>query len=78
MGLMQSQMDQMSRTQVLNQSTFTTGGIIKKKNIVGFNQTVANIVKKEIQKRHESPRSRRQVLSNIAAQNRKGIWSSGI
>jgi hypothetical protein len=43
----------------MNQSGFSTTGVIKKKNIVGFNSTVANIVKKEIQKRHESPRSRR-------------------
>ena len=30
------------------------------------NQTVVNIVKKELQKRNESPRSRRQMVNNLA------------
>lgn len=30
------------------------------------NQTVVNIVKKELQKRNESPRSRKQMINNLA------------
>jgi hypothetical protein len=33
-----------------------------------FNKLVGNIVKKELQKRHESPRTRRQLINNIAMQ----------
>ena len=33
--------------------------MMQKKKANMFNSTVANIVKKEMQKRHESPRSRR-------------------
>jgi len=40
------------------------------------NATVVNIVKKELQKRNESPRSRRQMLNNLAgpqSYNRRGF-----
>jgi hypothetical protein len=38
----------------------------KKRAGNNFNQTVVSIVKKELQKRHESPRSRRQLINNLA------------
>jgi hypothetical protein len=44
------------------------------------NQTVVNIVKKELQKRNESPRSRRQMVNNLAgpqSYNRKGVLNDG-
>ena len=46
-----------------------------KKKINSFNQTVASIVKKELQKRHESPRSRRQLLSNLVNNSKKGDYT---
>lgn len=72
-------MDQLSRTQNFTNNSFSTGNAYKKKISSTFNQTVANIVKKELQKRHESPRSRRQLLQNLAAQgaSRKVGSSSG-
>lgn len=39
-------------------------GNSKKKS--NFNSNVVSIVKKELQKRHESPRSRRQLINNLA------------
>ena len=44
------------------------------------NQTVVNIVKKELQKRNESPRSRRQMVNNLGgpqSYNRKGVLNDG-
>jgi len=75
LALMQNQIEQLSRTQVLNSAAFTTNGVLKRR---GFNQTVAHIVKKEMQKRHESPRSRRQLIQSLTQQNRRGVMAANL
>lgn len=45
---MQQQMDHLSRAQNVTNNSFTAGNPYKKKISSTFNQTVANIVKKEL------------------------------
>lgn len=63
--------DRFNRTQPTSQGALNSSGRVasqkrKMQSSAGFNNNVVSIVKKELQKRHESPRSRRQLINNLA------------